>query len=403
MTIPGLGGQVPPRPDQQYQGGGGGVIGPGSPNVVRARLVIVSGSGPGTGLFLYNGTPAAGNLPVFYAVAPGTTTDPFGNGITAIVGIGQQSGGHWHWDASGNLDVNNTSSALIARWRPTDQALLFYAPGGGLGSLLLSLAAAAGTDQDGTVFVQGLAAYKSGNIFQVGLNTALNTTGFSITNAASPPYVPPIFTVQQATAAGCSATIFSGRGTVAAGSATINLDDSLFSATTNGLIELLTGRVNLGVSGAMSWNDNNQTLSLPAGSGPFVTGQGWNAVSLGTNLTGTIRVKKVPWLGVWLDLQVTYNATAAATITCGSLPDATYYPTGARQFDLSTTGTPGTGVFPRVFVPGSGAAQIIVPSYSATGSQLSCSVVYPTNLRRRHAHAVGAGRPGAASADADGR
>lgn len=124
--------------------------------IFRGRQVLISGSGSGAGLFVYNGTPGAGNAPVFCVVSPTTTTDPYGNGITGIVEIGQQSGGHWHWDASGNLDVNNTASALIARWRPTDQALLFYNPGGGLGNLLMGLAAAAGTDQDGNAFPKGM-------------------------------------------------------------------------------------------------------------------------------------------------------------------------------------------------------------------------------------------------------
>ena len=128
-------------------------------------------------------------------------------------------------------------------------------------------------------------------------------------------------------------------------------------------------------------NGEDHVAILPASGGPFIGGEGFHAVSLGTNLTGTIRVKKLPWNAIWLDIQVTYNATAQATINCGSLPDATYYPTGNRQFPLSTTGAP-SGIassFPRVSLGSSGILQILVPSYAATGSQLSCSVMYPTN------------------------
>lgn len=115
------------------------------------RGVITAG-----GIFFYTGTPALGNLPIFSVCPPGTTLDPFGNGVVPTVTIGQLSGGHWHWDASGNLDINNNSAQLIATFRPTDQALLFYKPGGGLGNLLISLASAAGTDQFGNAYAQGL-------------------------------------------------------------------------------------------------------------------------------------------------------------------------------------------------------------------------------------------------------
>lgn len=77
MTIPGMGGQVPPRPDQQYQGSSGqAVIGPGSTSgVIRARQVIVSGSDEG--VFVYSGTPGPGNPPIDYM--SNSATDPFGN------------------------------------------------------------------------------------------------------------------------------------------------------------------------------------------------------------------------------------------------------------------------------------------------------------------------------------
>jgi len=49
--------------------------------------LIVQGSGPGSGLFVYAGTGAAGNPPVFAAVAPGTLTDPFGNLLSAATTV----------------------------------------------------------------------------------------------------------------------------------------------------------------------------------------------------------------------------------------------------------------------------------------------------------------------------
>jgi hypothetical protein len=70
-------GLPPPRPDQGYKPGGSPMA-PGSPNIIRARLVIVSGTN--SGLFVYNGTPGSGNL-VASVAPPATTVDPFGNAV----------------------------------------------------------------------------------------------------------------------------------------------------------------------------------------------------------------------------------------------------------------------------------------------------------------------------------
>src|SRR5215472_3665663 len=45
---------------------------PGVPNIIRARLVIISGSGPGSGLFVYSGPPANGNLIASITATAGT-------------------------------------------------------------------------------------------------------------------------------------------------------------------------------------------------------------------------------------------------------------------------------------------------------------------------------------------
>jgi hypothetical protein len=83
MTIPGLGGQTPRRPDQQSGGGQQAAVAPGSTNVVRARLVIISGAN--TGEFLYSSSPPAAGTLVASVAPAATTTDPYGN---AVVGGG---------------------------------------------------------------------------------------------------------------------------------------------------------------------------------------------------------------------------------------------------------------------------------------------------------------------------
>lgn len=84
MTIQPTGGTPPRRPDQGYTPPPPAVS-PSSGDIVRAREVIIFGAGGG--LFIYSGTPALGNPPVLSAVAPGVTTDPYGNPVTPVLEI----------------------------------------------------------------------------------------------------------------------------------------------------------------------------------------------------------------------------------------------------------------------------------------------------------------------------
>lgn len=75
--LAGLGGVNTPRPDQAWRPGPGTTIAPGgAAGVFRGRLVIVYGTGPGSGVFVYDPSPGAGNLVASITEA---STDPFGN------------------------------------------------------------------------------------------------------------------------------------------------------------------------------------------------------------------------------------------------------------------------------------------------------------------------------------
>jgi hypothetical protein len=70
-------------------------------------------------LFIYSGTPAFGNPPVFCAVVPGTTADPFGNalplvgGSDPVVEIGDMTGAHVGFDISGDQVLHAASGAEL--------------------------------------------------------------------------------------------------------------------------------------------------------------------------------------------------------------------------------------------------------------------------------------------------
>ncbi len=58
---------------------------------VLSPLVVVESGVPSSGLFVYSGTPGPGNPPVASIVAPGVTTDPYGNTVASILEV-QESG-----------------------------------------------------------------------------------------------------------------------------------------------------------------------------------------------------------------------------------------------------------------------------------------------------------------------
>ena len=138
-------------------------------NVFQVLIVV---SGPNfTGFFVYNGAPAKGSL-VAAIVAPGTTSDPFGNAVNAVANFG-------HWNAAGTLlqhfgiDVNgftylvNNSGNTVILGQSTDGSELFYTSAGiGAGNLAASIAPVAGTDTAGNNYNAGISSYG-------GLNTAI--------------------------------------------------------------------------------------------------------------------------------------------------------------------------------------------------------------------------------------
>src|SRR6266849_6299629 len=125
--------------------------------IFRGRQVVVSGGTNGSGLFVYNGAARAGNPPIFSVVAPGTTLDPFGNTVGAVLEAGVIAGGPLtQVDAAGNINLINSTGAVVASLNPTLQAFLIYSPSAGAGNLVAALAAIAGSDSLGNAYPQGL-------------------------------------------------------------------------------------------------------------------------------------------------------------------------------------------------------------------------------------------------------
>jgi hypothetical protein len=363
--MPGFGG-TPPRPPG-YQPPQLPSVAPGSSSgLFRGRLVIVQGTGPNSGLFVYAGVPALGNPPIFWATS--ASFDPFGNALPSTAGVA----------GTGTFQAGNT---II-----NANGIFIYSAAPAAGNLIVSDAAAAGTDAFGNVYVQGQAIYTrpgDGNTYvqTSGIVPGTSVTGLWVQNQTSPVNLPPYISGDSVTTAGTELFLSSGRATAPAVDSSIHLQDSVLSAVTNGLISLPCGKILFGLSGAGVWDDSKPELDLPASGGPFIPGESFHAVSLGTNLSGTIRVKKLPWNAIWLDINVSDSSATAAGITCGSLPDASYYPTAQRHFPLALNGSPsvlGT-VNARVTIPTSGAISITTVTTTGAPVAYSCSVMYPTN------------------------
>lgn len=158
MSMMGLGGLARRRPDQEYRPAGQGVT-PGARSSIFARLVVIFGTGNARGLFVYNGKPANGNPPVFAVVAPGVTTDPYGNPVTAVMQAGIPGTGLTQIDAAGNILLSPASGSPVLQLRPADQRILFYIDPAAHGSLWLSASSNSGTDAFANAFPAGLATF----------------------------------------------------------------------------------------------------------------------------------------------------------------------------------------------------------------------------------------------------
>ena len=127
--------------------------------VIASLVEIITGSA-GSGLFVYNGTPAKGTLVV--AFAPTGSTDPFGNVYPSGFNFGTWDGTgtlkrHFGLDIFGNVYVGSSNSVTVDYIDSSNGAVLGYnASGQSSGNLITSIAPVAGTDPAGNTYPQGL-------------------------------------------------------------------------------------------------------------------------------------------------------------------------------------------------------------------------------------------------------
>jgi hypothetical protein len=209
------GGAVHRRPDQRQIGTSRAGTGP-SPqnNTFVGRLVVIFGTGANSGFFVYSGSPALGNPPIFAITT--ASKDPYGNTVTAsaitdsalpfliysgapaegtlVAAISPFAGGtdaygnvypqgtnfgiwsaagallqHFGVDSTGDIFLANNAGKSVIRGQASDGSLSFYnASGVGLGNVLTTIAPAAGSDPAGNTYVEGITVQGSGQIVVVG-------------------------------------------------------------------------------------------------------------------------------------------------------------------------------------------------------------------------------------------
>lgn len=125
--------------------------------------IVIRGGTTTQGLFLmYNGTPAIGNL--IGSIASLAGTDAYGNTYARGFNFGNQAGAHFGVDIFGNVYFVNTLGQNVIVIQPGKQAMLFYSGAPATGNLNVSIAAAAGTDNNANAFTQGIEVQNGGTV-----------------------------------------------------------------------------------------------------------------------------------------------------------------------------------------------------------------------------------------------
>lgn len=159
--------------------GGPWVVGEGFPDIVaqvfEAGNTIINDQG----LFVYSGTPAAGNLFLSIASAPGT--DQFGNAYGSGLNVGGQAGAHLAVSEQGDLLIANVADEPVLYIYHGDGSIRLYNPAGiAAGNLAAALSPAAGTDGAGNAYAAGLTSITAGSY------TIAITNGFIFFGSQNP-------------------------------------------------------------------------------------------------------------------------------------------------------------------------------------------------------------------------
>lgn len=264
---------------------------------------------------------------------------------------------------AGNTTVINSSGLFVYNGTPA------------AGTLLMSVAPAAGTDPYGNTYPQGEQLGVSAAPAQVQLLPGTSSSAASEIAFPIPPVT--LSNIPNIAAAPLGANTYADLIMSGPAIANPNGDWVQVLMFANDLLgDFARGELRYidtaqAAHVLMDWGRSDQAIHIPAGGGPFINAETFHDISGGTI---TARVKKVPWNGVWADVEGTWAGTG--TTNLGSLPDSSYYPPSARHVPVSSNAATAQNV--GLFIPTSGALQVVVHGANVAGAG-GCSTVYPTN------------------------
>jgi hypothetical protein len=347
---------------------------PGSPAITVAHIIIVSG--PGGGVFIYSGTPGAGNPPVAW-ISNGTT-DPYGNALPngAELGIA----------GTGVFTAGNT---LI-----TPSGEFIYSGTPALGNLVISLTPAAGTDSLGNVYKADFTVYGS--------------NGTSVQVLAGTPASVRIGTGDAAeTTPGLISTVIQGSGPTR--SLGMILQSPIISGAPSAFAQLqmlspsadlttlpvaleLTVSDGVNVAGLQVIPTNwNFTQSITATGGTpanptLITTDSWNslgALGAGSGYTVTRGRYQLTNDGrTEVDISLTAGAATVAGVYlfANTMPASpNYRPINNRSYPMGWNGSVTAGMnFPSLRVGSNGTVNLQLPALP-NGTVVSCTQRIPVN------------------------
>jgi hypothetical protein len=345
--------------------------------------------GANGGIFVYSGTPANGNLIGSWAGMAGTDGEgnAYPEGLNVTMGTISGIAITGNTISGGTISGTTISSTTFSGtdFVINSSGAFFYSSTPATGNLIASITTTTGTDAHSNAYLAGVTsyAYPSSKQYSVSLNTT-ESSGFPAVTFdanAAPSNVPPFVSATSDLAGGTLNILNLNSGLSAVGSTAsfIGISDS------GGFgIDISSGTVSIGASSDIIVNSGTtvvfgEQVQIPAGNGPFISGETFHNCTLPAGLSGTVRVKLLPWNGVWLDVECTGTP---ATYNCGTVPSSSYNPVVNRHLPLADSGGTTSGVTPRIFTSTSAdnnGPQIIITGVAAGTVAVGGSFMVPTN------------------------
>jgi hypothetical protein len=288
------------------------VIGPGSGNILRARLVIVSG--PSGGVFIYSGTPALGNPPIVSETSG--TTDPYGNVVIPTIQV--QGGGKVTVGAAGGPQVVLISNADYTITATPAANVTSFAPL----KQLVQLPSNNSAETSPSMIGNTLITYTNGETS----DAILTLSGVT---ASATPFGTFSLALQQSSGQTYDSAVIEGQYKIS-GSA-ITLTSAFWRDTGSGQIgaygfasQGTIGPPVLGLSGS----------ATPKNLVPGQNVETWHALTAGNSWTGTVYYRMTLDNEVYLwSNNLTAPATSINGVTIVTLPSA-YAPNVSMTFQV---------------------------------------------------------------------